>query len=241
MNGTLIRNDVQTEVHKNPEMFGSDLKLLIVDHTNYQLVKHKIKQYRICQRDIISEGFEKMTYSVLGDEDFLGFFLIHRHSLECAVSLIIDLHASSSGSKLEAAGFHNLSLVDFSEITLLCSNSQARVKGAARELMTLLLSVLCSHQRNTILWVANADRNPRPFQFYADLGFKRLGHLPAMVYGPCRALIEEVHDSPRATPTTTASGGTVATYTIYNGHRYRIHTGSRGGKYILHKSQKRYI
>jgi hypothetical protein len=42
-------------------------------------------------------------------------------------------------------------------------------------------------------------------------------------------------------PVLTGSGGGVVEYKIYNGHRYKIRIGSKGGKYILVKGDKKYI
>lgn len=232
-----LRKEIEAKVHNDPAMFGGGLQLLVVDHKNYQLVKPFVKHFRICDRDIISEGFEKMSYSVLADEDFIGFFLIHPATHECAVSVIIDLNASSSGTKLEAAGYHGLSLVDFTEITLICSNASARVKGAATALVKLIITTLCTHQKNVILWVANPTKNARSFQFYEGLGFKRLGTLPGMVYGPCKAQIEEIS----ATASDSRGGSPSPGYITYHGRKHRIHIGSRGGRYIVSNTKRVYV
>jgi len=110
----------------------------------------------ICDREFISEEYERMALDLLDDENFYGIFLYKDKVLAAYVIYEIEN--------------------DTCEVHLLCSNKNLRI-GAATKLMRYLLYKSKEYKlKEVTLKVAYEYRNARAVAFYSSLGFVKMGN-----------------------------------------------------------------
>jgi hypothetical protein len=149
-------------------------KLHFVSKTNFNIYENQLDDIYICDTKIISNSYENLSYNLLDEEGYLGFFISNLNNTIMYSSLIVDLNCSQIKDKLDSEE----SLDNAVEIVLLCSNSKNRIPGLTTEffknIITKVLPVYKSGIERILLYVAKGEINPTAISFYSKLGFRRI-------------------------------------------------------------------
>ena len=130
-------------------------ELDILEEFSVEIVKGRsaLDKCCICDREYISESYERLALEQVEDEHVYGVFLYKQKVL--AAYVIYEIRGN------------------LCEVNLLCSNKALRV-GAATKLMRYLLYKTKEYRLASVqLKVAQESRNARAVAFYESLGFKR--------------------------------------------------------------------
>lgn len=128
-------------------------ELTLLNEFSVEMVKGRsvVDKCCICDRNFISEEYERMALDIVSVKNFYGIFIY-------------------KGSVLAAyVVFHIVN--NTCEVQLLCSNKQLRI-GAATKLMRYLLYKAKEYKLDAVtLKIASEHRNARAVAFYSSLGF----------------------------------------------------------------------
>ena len=153
---------------------SNQYKLHIVDYKNYKMYGKRLNNTYICDATFVSNSYEHLSYSLLADEGYLGFFLSDLTNSILYVSIVFDLNCSQIRDKLKDYG----SIEDAVELTILCSNMTERIRGLATEFLNIVLSDFIPRYKPSVkhilLYVAQGVLNPGASSFYSKLGFTNI-------------------------------------------------------------------
>ena len=151
--------------------------LHIVNEDNFLQYSQMLTNINICDKKFITKSYETMSYEVLEDEGYYGFFItdLTNHKLYC--SCIIDINTNQITNKITEK-IKNYSTANSVEITLLCSNKLERIYGLTKyllnEVITKFIKIYKPQTDKIILSVANKLINPEAVLFYEKFGFKTI-------------------------------------------------------------------
>jgi hypothetical protein len=150
--------------------------LLIVNEDNYSQFSKLINTYTICNPTFISNSYEKMTYSLLEYDNYIGIFLLDKTKPIIYSSLVIDINCEQIEDKLETLGY---SVSESVEITLLCSNYVNHIKGLTFYFLTYVINSVIKYYKpnckNIFLTVSKGTENEKAITFYTSIGFQPIG------------------------------------------------------------------
>jgi hypothetical protein len=149
--------------------------LLIVNKDNYLQFSKLINTYTICNPTFIDNFYEKMTYSLLEYDNYIGIFLLDKTKPIIYSSLIIDINCEQIEDKLETLGY---SISESVEITLLCSNYVNHIKGLTFIFFTYVINSVIKYYnpncKNIFLTIAKGNENKKAIAFYTSIGFQTI-------------------------------------------------------------------
>jgi hypothetical protein len=146
-----------------------------VSQTNYVNNANWIENIGICDRNIISIGFENISYSILSEDYGLGFFLTQLNNTNNVYSSIIfDL---TCGKNEDIIIEKEYDLTKSIELSLLCTNMNHYMPGLTMKFVnTVFQFIKVSNPiiEHVFLYVAKGSNNPRAVNFYRKIGFQYL-------------------------------------------------------------------
>lgn len=149
------------------------LKLKIIYYKNYDENEELLKKVSICDRDFISESYERLNYWSLENHNYIGFFIMNNKGRVIS-SVVLNIKKDlEDDHKYVGISFPKSKTVI--EITMVCSNKRHRITGATKELMLEILEYF--NKKNLVLSVAYYVKNPNAAKFYEKLGFKKTGKI----------------------------------------------------------------
>lgn len=141
-----------------------------VDNSNYDDYKELLSTTNICDKIFISNTYEELSYSMLEEPDFVGFFLTDTNNTNIYVSVVVDLTCSVIKDKYTSLNFTNSV-----EISLLCANYNNRVIGLTKFFFNLVINQYIPTYKSNIdkiyLRIAMGSTNQQAINFYLKVGF----------------------------------------------------------------------
>jgi hypothetical protein len=196
-----------------------NLRVDIVSSTNFIEYKDSLGgiNINICDPQFISNEYETLSYALLEEENVFGIFLSKYDSnnvLNIIVSVIINVKPEKHIRDMASSDVDKESLV---ELILACSNVKNRIPQAARQVLLALQRVCEDYDKNLILRLAKGLSNSKALKFYTDLGFKQTDKKQDVLLW------------------------TSSIYVQHGGRIRRLHTGIRGGRYIVLNKRRVYV
>jgi hypothetical protein len=142
-----------------------------VDSKNYDNYHPMLEQLNICSPDFISKSYEFLSYDMLSEPAYIGFFLSDIANSIIYSSLIIDLQCEQLINKL-----NDPTLIENAVcVGMVCANVKSRVpkltSGFVEYVMKQIIPTYKPNVTHILLYVAKESQNTRAIDFYKKLGF----------------------------------------------------------------------
>ena len=145
--------------------------LHIIDEHNFDKYEKVLNKVEICDRNYISQFYEKTSYEVLELDGYVGFLLTDVNNINLFNTCIIDVNCSQIKENMN----DRIDLSDSVEIVLLCANHKIPVSGLTKSFFDIIIkSYIPQYKKNVkkiLLKVAKNEDNKRAIHFYLKVGF----------------------------------------------------------------------
>lgn len=172
---------------------NASYNLHIITNINYDKYAPLLQTLQICNSAFVSKSYESITYDMLSEPGYVGFFCTNIYNTDVYLSLVIDLTCAQIMDKItdtsDSNGSSNMTNININnsiEIVMLCSNANNHIKGLTYFICNLFINKYVKIFKPTceyiLLFVAKKQINPHAISFYMSLGFTNLTNNGIMVY-----------------------------------------------------------
>jgi len=109
--------------------------LHIIDEHNFDKYEKVLNKVEICDRNYISQFYEKTSYEVLELDGYVGFLLTDVNNINLFNTCIIDVNCSQIKENMN----DRIDLSDSVEIVLLCANYKMPVSGLTKSFFDIII------------------------------------------------------------------------------------------------------
>jgi len=143
----------------------------VINNNNYNYYKTILENLNICSPEFISNNYESLSYDMLSEPGYTGFFLTDIKSTIIYSSLVADLECAQLEDKITDKNL----LENAVSIIILCSNMNKRIPKLTSSFFQFIIQKLIPKYKTNIkrilLYVTKEDDNPIAISFYKKLGF----------------------------------------------------------------------
>jgi hypothetical protein len=169
MNSILL----QTFFSKN--LSFNNLSVFIINKDNYNEYETILENVNICDRNYISNNYEKLSFLSLEEDNYTGIFIKDENN-NINAFMIVDYNCNQIIEKINLPNLNNI-LNKSIEIMLVCSNFYLKKKGLIREMLNLLINFLLENnpEKNYIM-LSTCKTNEQAIKFYKRFGFVQINN-----------------------------------------------------------------
>jgi len=169
MNSILL----QTFFSKN--LSFNNLSVFIINKDNYNEYETILENVNICDRNYISNNYEKLSFLSLEEDNYTGIFIKDENN-NINAFMIVDYNCNQIIEKINLPNLNNI-LNKSIEIMLVCSNFYFKKKGLIKEMLNLLINFLLENnpEKNYIM-LSTCKTNEQAIKFYKQFGFVQINN-----------------------------------------------------------------
>lgn len=156
---------------------GNEYWLHQVDKRNAIFYSNILNKLNVCDRRAISREYEQISYDMLQEDGYIGFFISNLQQTQIYGTIIIDVDCNQVADKLPENMVKNTV-----EMVLVCSNVANKIKRVMFETMRYLLQYVVPNLKSKHVTKHVALKNANAIRFYTSLGFQPTQHNNVMIY-----------------------------------------------------------